>query len=395
MKSILFVIPTLKVAGAEKSLVSLLNEVDRTKYDITVLLISREGELLEKIPSDVKVEEMDWLSKAMLSPYKTAAPILKKNHKYLALFQRFIFAVSAALCKNQMPRSKDWDFVHKYVAPLDKEYDVAIGYLEGHADFYVAEKVKAKKKIAWVHSNYRSKKSNPERDEKYYGLFDNIVTISDQCADVLKEIYPRQREKICVIPNIVSSKEVIEKAESTTDLISWSKDAIHLLTVGRLETQKRIDRAIEACKILRDKGYDIVWHVLGEGSKRKELEDKIIECGLKDVFVLEGMKTNPYPYIKQAFCIVQSSDAEGKSIVLDEAKILRKLIVTTRYGSVEDQIQNETTGLVVDMDARSLAEGIIRLMNEPTLCKKISDNLNELNFVTEEIVKDIEELIEK
>ena len=87
------------------------------------------------------------------------------------------------------------------------------------------------------------------------------------------------------------------------------------------------DIAIKAAAILVKKGYTIKWYVLGEGEERNTLEQSIKEHNLIANFILLGIKENPYPYINNATIYVQPSRFEGKSLAIDEAKILHKPIL--------------------------------------------------------------------
>ena len=132
------------------------------------------------------------------------------------------------------------------------------------------------------------------------------------------------------------------------------------MTVGRLEYQKGSDIGLEACRVLAEKNTEFCWHFIGTGSLMDKLRNKALQYGLLDRCVYEGQKENPYPYMKRAEILVQPSRVEGKSIVLDEAKILGKAIVAADYPSVSDQIENVVTGIVAKTSPEALAESIIR-----------------------------------
>jgi glycosyltransferase involved in cell wall biosynthesis len=157
--------------------------------------------------------------------------------------------------------------------------------------------------------------------------------------------------------------------------IEFEKKGIMLVSVGRLNVQKGFDVAIESCKILIDKGLDIYWYILGEGDERAALERKIVENGLEDRFILLGIKENPYPYVNVADIYVQPSRFEGKSIAIDEAKILAKPVVVTNFPSVADQIVHLENGFVTQMTAESIADGIAELVANSPLCDKFTKNL--------------------
>jgi glycosyltransferase involved in cell wall biosynthesis len=171
--------------------------------------------------------------------------------------------------------------------------------------------------------------------------------------------------------------------------ISTNKEKINIVSVGRLNYQKGFDIAIEACKQLKKDGYDFVWNILGEGEERGKLEKMIKEYHLEDMFILGGIKENPYPYIKQADIYVQPSRFEGKSIAIDEAKILNKPILVTNFSTAKDQINDQINGLIVDMNPECIYNGIKQLIDSDELRRKLSQNLSNEELGTE---KEIEKL---
>ena len=146
-----------------------------------------------------------------------------------------------------------------------------------------------------------------------------------------------------------------------------SPGVYELATVARLEYAKGIDVAVDACRILKERGLSFRWHIYGDGSLRRELEMQIAASGLGDVMILHGTVSNPYPYIKAAAVIVQPSRWEGKSVVLDEAKLLGKAIVVTNYSSVSDQVCHGETGWVVEMTPEAIANGIAYVLHDSEL----------------------------
>ena len=193
--------------------------------------------------------------------------------------------------------------------------------------------------------------------------------------------------------NITDKKTVLRKAGETVEkTMPWRSPCI--VTVGRLEKVKGIDIALEAALILKNRGIGFVWHVFGDGVLKDELEKRIHGCQLEDYFILDGTTNNPYKYMGNADIIVQPSRNEGKSMVLDEAKLLCKPIVVTNYPSVKDQIKDRETGIIVDINPESIAAGIEELINSPELkehlekqCKKESNNTE---LIMEKIISMIE-----
>ena len=148
----------------------------------------------------------------------------------------------------------------------------------------------------------------------------------------------------------------------------WDFSKIQIVSVGRLEYAKGFDIGAKVAKVLKDKGYQFCWHVYGQGAMKNEIQQFIKDNELDEYYILEGLKTNPYPYMKNADLIVQPSRWEGKSIVLDEAKILGKAIVVTNYPSVTDQIIDGKTGIVTNKEPEDIATGIENLICHKELC---------------------------
>ena len=160
----------------------------------------------------------------------------------------------------------------------------------------------------------------------------------------------------------------------------WDPSKVHIVSVGRLEYLKGMDIAAKTALILKKNGCDFVWHIYGRGLMQEEISQYVKQNNLSDCFILEGQRSNPYPYMKKADIIVQPSRREGKSLVLDEAKILGKAIIVTNYPSVIDQITDRKTGIIVEITPEAIAEGLELLMTDTRLKSDLEDNCRrELN----------------
>ncbi|MDM8247292.1 glycosyltransferase [Lacrimispora saccharolytica] len=390
MKKILFVIPTMRMGGAEKSLVTLLNCIDRKKYKIDLLLFEGGGILQNDIPANVNIILADSVTQAMILEFRYYAKNLLKKHQFIAYIRRLWTSVNPKIKKNQ---KFCWSYLRNSIPFFEKEYDIAISYLEGLTAYYVIDKVIAKKKIGWIHIDMTDRTMLQE-EQQYYEKFDYLITISEVCRKVFVKLVPSVKGRISVLENLTDLESIKDKAKRDVDFSGWNKNKIQIVTVGRLDTQKGIDLAVFACKRLRDEGFDVCWHVYGEGVQRNNLEKMIEENRLQNFFILEGVKTNPYPYMAKADIIVQSSRYEGKSIVLDEAKILGKAIVVTNYPSVKDQITNGETGIIVDCSPREIAEGVKQLIGDENTRKKIEENNSVTLLSNTEILNKFYQILE-
>lgn len=372
MKRILFVIPTMRIGGAEKALISLLNSTDQRRVSVDVFLFEHGGVLQKQIPDWVNILPEDIVTRAMTLELRTYWKDLLHNGKLGAAIVRLWMSIRSTIRgRLNMKPVSSWNTIKKHITPIKEEYDVAIGFLEGFADFYALDKSVAKKKIAWIHSDLGKQRLSSE-DIETYNRFDSYVTITDACKETFATAINITSDRVSVISNIVSPEQILKLSEETTP--EWRKDIAQILTVGRIEYQKGSDIGLEACKVLADMGIEYCWHFIGTGSLLDKLRKKASLYGLDDKCIFEGQKENPYPYMKNADIIVQPSRVEGKSIVLDEAKILGKAIVAADYPSVTDQIENGYTGIIAKTTPEDIADSIVRLLRNDELRRNIENN---------------------
>lgn len=379
MRKILFVIPSMRIGGAEKSLVNLLNLIDLNKYDVNLLMFKPEGDFLQQIPSGIHILKTD---PSLFYAYKCDKNVFSCK---AGIRSEILRIFSTGVCKilyGNCARQKRWTKFYKTLLPkLDSEYDVAIGYLEGDASYYVIDKVNAKRKILWVHSNFENIKKNEDAAayKEYFCKADKVVSISDKCVQVLQNNYPDMKNKFVFLPNLTSSIVLSNTAKADIDEV-FSKDDFNIVSVGRLTEAKGFDMAIDALKILKDHKVPVHWWIIGDGELRKCLEKQAKDNSVEEYLTFLGFKANPYPYMNKADLIVQTSRWEGKSVVLDEAKILGKPILATDYATVKDQVENGKEGVIVEMDAESIAREIEHLVEDESVLNGIRNYLMARNY---------------
>ena len=249
----------------------------------------------------------------------------------------------------------------------EEEYDVVVSYQDGESGYYAIDRVRAKKKILWLHSDYQKQGYDPAFDERFYKTCNAIVTVSEKCRSCFLREFPHFEDKTYILENITSSEGVLSRGNAAEVLEYGQYPMTKILSVGRLNWQKGFDIAIDAAKLLQETGVDFLWLVVGDGSEREQLQRQIEENGVSGCFKLIGAKENPYPYMKACDILVQPSRIEGRSIVLDEAKIFCKPIVATNYSTVKDSIEHGKSGWIVDMTPQALSEGILHMMQDDKL----------------------------
>ena len=370
MKRLLFVIPTMRMGGAEKALVSLLKSLDPNQVSVDLFLFEHGGILQEQLPPWVRVLPENVITRAMTLELRYYWKDLVKHGKLLAAMTRlWIYGKGKLRSRLHRPMDFSWKSASRFIPSLNGRYDTAISFLEGTTAFFLIDKVSAARKIGWIHTDIGKRRDAPE-EHGYYQRFDALVTISEACRGSIVAAFPEQAGRIHVIENI-SNAEDIRNAARQAPTLPWKAECKHLLTVARLEHQKGIDLALQACRLLASQRSDFQWHVLGDGSMRQWLQAETKASGLENVFLLDGVAANPYPYMKAAYAIVQPSRVEGKSIVLDEAKILGKAILTTNYPSVSDQLIPGKSGLVVEMKPAAISAAVSNLLDDRALVRRL------------------------
>ena len=389
MKKILFMISSMNIGGVEKSLLSLLSAIPKDKYEITILTLDKKGGFLEYIPNNVKLIEAEWFK--YIKPIIMDSPqnIIKryiKNYEFLKILS---FIYSYFKSKKTNDRYIYYKHVLKSIPECKEKYDAAIAYAGPTEiiDAYISHKVKAEKKIAWVHFDISKHKINKKLYNNLYERFDKIFAVSNECKKKLDEIIPAVRNKSEVLFNIVSEDLINEMSESYVDFDDNYK-GIKIITVGRLSKEKGQDLAIKTLAKLKKDRYDVKWYCIGEGNSRQEFEQLIKEYNLENDFLLLGATSNPYPYIKNADIYVQTSRHEGYCLTLAEAKALNKPIVTTDFIGAYEQIKNNENGIIVDCNENDLADAIKKLIGKKEICSRFSNKLREEKIdTTSEISK--------
>ncbi|MBT2709486.1 glycosyltransferase [Pseudomonas sp. ISL-84] len=394
-RNILFVMNHLVCGGAEKSLLSLLEAMDYSKYNVDLYLFSHKGLFLNKIPKEVTLLPEPENYKYFNMAFKTATEELIKKRKINTAFNRSILGFLAKTEKNgAVMEQKFWRYLSKSINKIDKDYDIAIGFQEKNPIYFCVDHVKAKVKIGWIHTDYKKLGIDPEKDKTYFAELDYIVTVSEDLVHILKEQFPESKNKINFIYNIISSSAINKMSLEKVNLKTVNDSSTSIISVGRLAKEKGLDITLDAIDILVKKGYDIKWYLIGEGNVKSELEKSIKIRKLEERVVFLGMKENPYPYINIADIFIQSSRYEGKSISINEAKILGKPIVITNFDTAKSHIKDDYNGLIADMDSVSVANNIERLIKEDDLRKKFKINLEKEKLGTENEIEKLYELIE-
>lgn len=370
MKKVLFVINTLGCAGAETALIELLKSLDEKEYELSLYVLMGQGEMIDKIPENVKLLNDHYCKDSVLSKQgkqammKTVWRSFWENGNVFGKFAYIVRTFSAMRRTGKFQPDKIlWRVISDGSPRFEETYDLAVAYLEGGSTYYVADHVKAKKKAAFIHIDYESSGYTRGMDRNCFDKMDRIFTVSDEVKKHFLNVYPKYQDKVKVFHNIINQDEIRRKAEEETGFEDHF-DGVRLLTVGRLTYQKAYDIAIDAMKLIKDRGYKVRWYILGEGSERPALEKKVKELGLEKEFLMPGAASNPFPYYKQADIYVHATRFEGKSIAIQEAQTLGCAIIASDCNGNREQIVQEKDGLLCLLEPESIAEAVISLVKD-------------------------------
>lgn len=393
-KNILILMPSMFIGGAERSLIGLMESIDYTKYNIDLFLYRQEGEFLKFIPNKVN-----------LLPQISSYTNFDRPIKDVLFSKNFRFGLKRLKAKIDIKKRGQenvWSslqYIYHNIMPLlpnlDKEYDLAINFLNP-AEILV-EKVNAKKKIAWIHTDYTKIVPDKELDLKVYSNVDYIANVSKTCEEQFLSIYNQLEDKCIVVENILSENFIKEQSQEKImdkQFNDGDEETIKILSIGRYDGAKNFDNVPEICSNILKNGYKVKWYIIGFGTDENLIKEKIKEFNIQDNIILLGKKENPYPYIKGCDIYVQPSRYEGKSVAVREAQILNKPVVITNFETSKSQLIDGFDGIIVPMDNEGCAEGIYNLIKDKELQQRLIENTKITDYTNKQELEKIYALLE-
>ena len=401
-RRIFIAIHYLELGGAEISLTGLLQSLDYSKYDVDLFVYSHRGELMEFIPKQVNLLPQS-------GPYPfIEAPVSKAlKSGYLGLvFRRLKAKIKYCSYKKEHPDTDGYPelpLIAREILPClpaigrKEGYDLAISYLQPH--HIVLEKVKAKKKACWIHTDYSNVGVDPSLDYDVWDGYDHIVSISDSVTEGFLKAYPLLKDKIVLMQNILPSDFVTERAgeisvEDVRKEMPEENGVLNFLSVGRFSYAKNYDNVPDICSRIIAKGVNVRWYIIGFGTEENLIREKIKEAGMEGRVIILGKKANPYPYIKACDFYIQPSRYEGNSVTVREAQMLGVPVVITNYSTSFSQLKDKVDGFVVPLDNEGCARGIAEIIKDKDKITEIKKNLFLRDFSNREQIGSLEKLFE-
>ncbi|MCI7264984.1 MAG: glycosyltransferase [Eubacterium coprostanoligenes] len=396
MKKKIFIFShAMEIGGAERALLGLLNSIDYSKYEVDLFLLKHSGELMPLIPKQVNLLPEISQYSAIMKPMVLAL----KEGQIKVVLGRLCGKLKAKLydIKHTLNRSAvaiEYSHKHtvKYLPKVNNEhYDIAISFLTPH--YIVSEKVNADKKIAWIHTDYSTIELDVKSELAMWSKFDNIVSISDDVTRAFLSTFPSLENKIVKIENILSKDFIEEQADLFNVENEMTGDSIKLLSIGRFCEAKNFDDVPEIASIIKSKGVDFKWYIIGYGADENLIKSKIAQYNMEDTVIILGKKENPYPYIKACDIYVQPSRYEGKCVAVREAQILNKPVIITNYASSKSQLQDGFDGVIVPMDNQGCADGIVKVIDDKDLQNQLIENTKKTDYTNSKEIEKLYKLI--
>lgn len=384
----------LEIGGAETSLIGLLQALDPEQVEVDLFVHDHRGEMMPFIPQWVnllpEIPEYAGIERPMVE-------VLKKGHIQLLLarliarwqFQRYV--------RKNYPKDSSslFGYIGKYVTPILPSlhrygtYDLAISFLTPHN--IVLEKVQAKKKICWIHTDYTNIDVNATLELPVWGGYDYIASISEEVGKGFCQVFPSLQSKLIEIENILSPAFIRKRAQEggLPQDMPTSPQEITLLTIGRYCYAKKMEEIPILCRLLREKGLSVKWYIIGFGSSDADIRQAIQQEGMQKHVTLLGKRTNPYPYIAACDWYIQPSRYEGKSVVVREAQILQKPVIITAYPTAASQVKDGIDGVIVPLPVEACAEAMAKALTNLKLKAQIVEHLSTHDYGNEKEVEKI------
>lgn len=366
-KKVLFLIHDLMGGGAEKVLINLVNNMDYSKFDITVMSLFDVGKNKQALRHEVHYKYI----------YKK---LFRGNQHYMKLFT---------------PQQ-----LHKrYIKDI---YDIEIAYLEGPCARIISGcQNKETKLVSWIHCTMKSKGQVSGAFRSYneaaecYKRFDKMTFVSKDTQNCFVR-YCNVNPNMCVIYNTNETDQILREAKEPVSEIK-DDSSFKLVGTGKLEKLKGFDRLIRIQKKLLDDGYKTQTYILGKGSEEDNLRKLAEDLGVADSVHLLGYQSNPHKFVSKCDLFVCSSLSEGFSTAATEALIVGTPVCTVEVSGMKEMLgENNEYGIVVDNNEDALYDGVKQMVQSLELKTYYSEKALERGriFSTEITVKSVENLFE-
>lgn len=373
-KKIIFVTKALWIGGIETALVNLLNHFNYDKYDVTLLVLKAELNMLKQIHPKCRVLIVDrdeTVSFQEKYRYSKLYHLTEKSESPSRLHKMMMWTVP-------LIRWAENRFYIRYIRKMmqGERFDTTVIYSDVAGETAVRA-IRADKYLMFYHHGAMR---HVYHDIIAYKKCEKIIAVSENQANALKGFIPTFANKILVIHNLIDVVGILEKGESTVSE-TFDSSKFHIVTVGRIAKEKGIDLAVRACAELVEKGVrGFHWWIVGGGPEDENIRDMIKQLKLEEYICMTGMKDNPYPYMKRANLYVQPSRIEGYPMTILEAMILGRVVISTNNPGAREIITNDKMGVLCNCSSKAIADTIMRMISDKKYFMEIENNIQTIDF---------------
>ncbi len=360
----------MALGGVERSLLGMLDSIDYSQFEVDLFIYGHHGPLMPYINPQAnllpQVRELAHLRDSFRAKLAAGA--------WYSAWRR----IADGIC--HVGNDDSWaKTLNRCVPKQAGTYDAAISFFLPFD--MIRDKVNAKIKLGWIHTDYSTHKISPDSIRRSYAGIDYQVAVSDACRDAFVRILPEYKDSTIVIENILPQQLIEQQADAfNASPVLKKAGSICLLSIGRYCHAKNFDSIPEICSQILANGLDVIWYIIGFGTDEAKIQKKIAEYHMENHVILLGKKENPYPYIAACDVYVQPSRYEGKCVAVREAQMLGKPVIITNYPTSSSQLENGVDGIVVPLDNEGCAEGICAALRNPDYLTKLAENCKSRDY---------------
>lgn len=361
-RTALFHYPVLNLGGAEMSSLRLMAGLADRGWDITLVVTTGGGRLEGALDPRVRLYPLRPRSfGARFKAARTSSGRMRELPDLLAYLASALLGELRAL------------------ALLARRYDAAATLLHGTSTRLLRKRVRAARRLHFIRNDLSLADPGGESTAAIRAAaaaIDAYVCVSEVARRSLVEAVPETAAKAHVVHNILDPGAMRRRmTEGESPFRADDGSAVRLLTVCRLaEPAKALTRMARVARRLVEAGHDFRWYVVGDGPDRAKFEAAIAAEGVSDRLILAGRMSNPFPAYRDADVVVMASRYEGLCGMVNEGKVAGRPVVATRVSGVEEQLVDGETGLIVENDEDALVAGLSRLLSDPALRARLTND---------------------
>lgn len=399
MKKILIVASDMEIGGAERALLGFLDAIDTTQFHVDLFLFKHCGSFLKLIPEKINLlserKEYSCIAVPLPNAIKKRCFGVVCGRIFGKIKTEIYLRKNHIITQNSVGLLYSIKYTIKHLPTIsDDYYDLAIGFTTPY--YVVDQKVSAKRKVVWIHTDYSKEFSDKKTEELAWSVYDKLIGVSDSVCKAFASLYPKLESRIMEMDNIVSASIIRQQASEFSVTHEMPDDGyIKILSVGRFCYAKNFDNVPIICRKILNQGIKIRWFLIGFGSDEELIRQRIREANVSENVIILEKKDNPYPYIKNCDLYVQPSRFEGRCVTVTEAQILNKPVIITNYATSASQLTDGYDGVIVPMDNRGCAEGIARVIKDKTLQQRLIENTKMNDYTNREEIDKLYSLMER